>query len=61
LGDLAAAVGKGLFAGPLRLVLATHEVLAARIGAERMATGGMGRTSVSQGMGTLEGWAKPNF
>jgi hypothetical protein len=61
LGDVAAAVGKGLFAGPLRSVLATHEALAARIGAGRMASGVMSRTSSGRRVGTLEGWAKPSF
>ena len=58
MGDVAAAVGTGLFASP---VLATHEALAARIGAGRMATCGIGRIPFVRRMGTLEGWAKPSF
>jgi hypothetical protein len=54
LGDVAAAVGTGLFASPLRSVLATHEALAARIGARRMATCGIGRFPFVRRMGTLE-------
>lgn len=61
MGDVAAAVGTGLFASPLRSVLATHEALAACIGAGRMATCGIGRIPFVRRMGTLEGWAKPSF
>jgi hypothetical protein len=36
-------------------------VLASRIGAGRIATGGMGGASSSRGIDTPKGWAKPSF